>query len=534
VADQFGTDPAQCSLREAVQSANVDADFGGCHRQGSGPDVVLVHAGSTYSRTLAGSGDDNATGDLDLSSSMAIRPATKQGRATIDAAGLSRVLDVFNGAHVSISRVNLVRGATQVGDADIGGGALVASGSQLALSDATVRDNVAGQPNGVGQGGGISSSGVLSLTRVTVANNRTAVTNSASNGGGVEILAGKATLDRVTIDGNGASNIGGGLENEDADVAVRDSTFRGNKAGSGGGGGIINRNRMTLNRVTIAGNSSGYDGAGFYSETSSNTGGQAKLTNVTITGNTASRDGGGIAIYTGSVLLDNATVAGNTADGDADGTGHGGGISGAAAFQNSIVAQNVDRNAADAAPDCYAGPYSLGHSLIGTPTNCGFTSTSPNIVGKDPKLGPLQRNGGPTATRALKIGSPAINRGSPAKPGSKPFSTGACAANDQRGIVRPQGSACDIGAFEFDVSPNTQITHKRVNQAKDKASFRFSSSEAASTFLCKLDKKPFRPCHSPKTYRHLKAGKHKFRVKARDGTGHLDLTPAVARFKIKP
>jgi hypothetical protein len=53
-----------------------------------------------------------------------------------------------------------------------------------------------------------------------------------------------------------------------------------------------------------------------------------------------------------------------------------------------------------------------------------------------------------------------------------------------------------------------------------------------STFLCKLDKKAFATCRSPKTYKNLKPGKHKFQVKARDMTGELDPSPAIQKFKI--
>ena len=60
-----------------------------------------------------------------------------------------------------------------------------------------------------------------------------------------------------------------------------------------------------------------------------------------------------------------------------------------------------------------------------------------------------------------------------------------------------------------------------------------ASGEPGSTFSCKLDKKRFRPCTSPKTYKKLELGRHVFRVKARDRAGNLDATPAVKRFKIK-
>ena len=76
---------------------------------------------------------------------------------------------------------------------------------------------------------------------------------------------------------------------------------------------------------------------------------------------------------------------------------------------------------------------------------------SADITGQDPKLGPLTNNGGPTETRALLHGSPAIDAGNPATPGS---GGNACEATDQRGVARPQDgdadgvATCDIGAFE--------------------------------------------------------------------------------------
>ncbi len=68
----------------------------------------------------------------------------------------------------------------------------------------------------------------------------------------------------------------------------------------------------------------------------------------------------------------------------------------------------------------------------------------------NPLLGPLANNGGPTQTHALLAGSPAIDAGNPATPGS---GGNACEATDQRGYARPAGLACDIGAYEFGAPP---------------------------------------------------------------------------------
>jgi hypothetical protein len=82
--------------------------------------------------------------------------------------------------------------------------------------------------------------------------------------------------------------------------------------------------------------------------------------------------------------------------------------------------------------------------------------------------------------------------------------------------------------------PDSVIRKAKISQTHDSATFRFSSTAPGSTFLCKLDRQPFKACKSPKTYRHLKRGKHRFQVEARDTAGYLDPTPAARAFKIKP
>ncbi|HEY6042160.1 MAG TPA: choice-of-anchor Q domain-containing protein, partial [Anaerolineae bacterium] len=72
-------------------------------------------------------------------------------------------------------------------------------------------------------------------------------------------------------------------------------------------------------------------------------------------------------------------------------------------------------------------------------TSCGFGSVSGSMSNTDPKLAPLGHYGGPTKTMALLKGSPAIDA---VLTGCPPPSV------DQRGVSRPQGAHCDIGAFE--------------------------------------------------------------------------------------
>jgi predicted outer membrane repeat protein len=189
------------------------------------------------------------------------------------------------------------------------------------------------------------------------------------------------------------------------------------------------------------------------------------LTNVTLSGNSAKNDGGGLStkrdVISQTLTLNNVTITNNTADSDNDGAGNGGGIYelvNPVLVQNSIIAGNFDTpdNAGGGtiSPDCSGTFSSQGHNLIGSNDGCNdfVDGVNDDIVGAgtspiDPLLGPLANNGGSTQTHALLPGSPALNAGNPLTPGSGGF---ACAANDQRGVTRPQSSACDVGAFEFE------------------------------------------------------------------------------------
>jgi Ca2+-binding RTX toxin-like protein len=77
--------------------------------------------------------------------------------------------------------------------------------------------------------------------------------------------------------------------------------------------------------------------------------------------------------------------------------------------------------------------------------------------------------------------------------------------------------------------PRTQLlTHRKLRQV----AFRFASSERGSSFRCKLDAKPYRPCASPRAYR-VKPGRHAFRVFAIDRAGNRDPTPALFKFRVR-
>jgi hypothetical protein len=143
------------------------------------------------------------------------------------------------------------------------------------------------------------------------------------------------------------------------------------------------------------------------------------LINVTLTANRANNTGGGLFVFTGSPVLHNTLIAGN--------------------FRGATGTTRDDVDGALAA----SGDY----NLIGDGTHMTGLSNGVhgNLVGSaaaplDPQLGPLQGNGGPTQTRALLSGSPALNAGNPSQLG----------AADQRGVARSGG--VNIGAYQASAS----------------------------------------------------------------------------------
>jgi hypothetical protein len=84
-------------------------------------------------------------------------------------------------------------------------------------------------------------------------------------------------------------------------------------------------------------------------------------------------------------------------------------------------------------------------------------------------------------------------------------------------------------------APNTSITKLKTNKTKRSVKITFKGTApggAALHFKCKLDKGRFASCSSPKTYKHLKKGKHTFAVEAIDSQGKVDPTPAKTKFRV--
>jgi hypothetical protein len=155
---------------------------------------------------------------------------------------------------------------------------------------------------------------------------------------------------------------------------------------------------------------------------------------------------------------------------------------------------------------------------------CPAGSTCTHIITSDPLLGTLGNYGGFTQTIPLLAHSSAINTGNNAT----------CAATDQRGITRPQGAHCDIGAFELvdNTLPNTSIDSQNPATTPTNSTsmtFTFSGTDTVSgvkSFECDLDGGGFAACASPKSYASLADGSHTFQVCAIDFVGNVDASPA--------
>jgi CSLREA domain-containing protein len=505
-ADVIAND-GQCTLREAITAANTDTASGNASGEcpaGSGADTIVVPAG-TYKETLTGFEDSNAGGDFDLYSDLTIQGAGS-GSTFIDGNEVDRVFDVFQlsprpAPTVTIKDVTIQNGQapTVSGHTPNGGGVLVSSPATLTLNRDVVTHNTAGNgyASGVqgGSGGGIASTGTLTVDGTTVSFNTAGhsyYTDAAGGDGGGIYNSGSATISTSTVASNsagygGSGGLGGGIDNSGS-LTISGTTVSSNTAGAGGdvgentfgaggdGGGIANTppsGTLSLDTSTVSSNTAGAagtdsdfnggGGGGIFVEAGTTT-----LTDSTIASNNAGQGsswgggtgcdstggggsvtfgglGGGVYFFGGAApTATNVTIADNGAGlgGAWNGSpcpaynGAGGGFytgNGDLALANSIVASstvglNCDGNFSVLQDD--------GHNL-----GFGDSSCPAGFATGDPNLGPLQDNGGPTETMALGLGSAALDQ--------VPSSGANCPASDQRGVTRPEGPACDIGAFEL-------------------------------------------------------------------------------------
>lgn len=530
---------ADCSLREAITAANSDADFGGCVGAGAYGDDIIAFDSATdvgnagpITLAIAGTGEDvNLSGDLDIFSNITFN-GNGSSLTVVDADTIDRVVDIASGSTVIMNDLQLVNGAAGAAN----GGGIYSDTSALTLNDSIVTTCAATNGGAIYVGG---SSGSLTLNSTTISDN-----DAVTDGAGISIQQDASTrtvlLDNVTLSGNDAGGDGGGIDitgGVDLDIQngttistntaaitagggirfdgtgtadISDSTIDNNTALSGGGAlfgaGVVTNimnsdfdsnsaelgggitaggvGQMTITDTLFTGNSAvnGGRGGGIY-----NSGGLIDVERSLFTANTGAT-GIGAAIYSTGLAADmnvfNTTVSGNTATAFAGIVNEQGDMlldsvtmadnspgdvllstdSGVVEVQNSIFSNGAEDNCGT----------SLGGTIVSNGYNidsanlCGFASTG-DQTNTDPTLDVLADNGGSTFTHALIAGSPAIDAGS------------TTLTEDQRGSVRPQGIAADIGAFEVDADPIlTEVTPVPSPTDDTTPDWTFNSTEAGT------------------------------------------------------
>jgi hypothetical protein len=253
---------------------------------------------------------------------------------------------------------------------------------------------------------------------------------------GVRVANVDARIERFLVENGRPALFNGGGISVDGSLELDSSTVRTSHPG-----GIWSAGPLTITNSTISANSSNNSGAGGGITAF---GAPLRIVNSTISGNSHAAEGGGILLRSlatpTTAQLSNVTIVGNHSDFRGGGVVVGADVT--LYLRNSIVAGNtanvVEPNFSLVPPN--GTVVSQGYN-IGT----GFPLAAGDVLTDDPLLDALADNGGPTETRALLVGSPAVDGGNPAGCTDE---NAVPVAHDQRGFARPVFDACDIGAFE--------------------------------------------------------------------------------------
>lgn len=419
--ENYGT----MTLTNVVLSGNTaTGHFGGASFVGNGGDGGSAHGGAIA--TGDGTGDNN---------SLTLVATTVSGNVAVGGeGGFVRV----SGAHAG-------------GGGDASGAIFGWDPSTIVVRDSNVSGNQAsggaGGPaignGGAGSGGGGDGGGIFTFGGVLTITGSTIAGNAATGGsGGSDSASGLPG-------GSGGGAVGGGVEQPDsAGVFTLTGSTVANNTATGGVGGDA-----------TGGGNGGAGGGALGGGVGSVSAPATRIVNSTITGNRATgadsgsgatagskavANGGGIGDDGAPVILASVTLANNSAVGSASSSG--GNLYTDAKFADTIVAGGF---ASGTGGNCtlFGASVDNGHNLEDTsPSQCGLSSMNSDQLGTSAGLLALASNGGPTQTRALAAGSPALGSGGgctdPSQMGSPALLV------DQRGLPRPAG-ACDIGAYQL-------------------------------------------------------------------------------------
>ncbi len=331
------------------------------------------------------------------------------------------VLSSANDTTAVLDGFTITGGNANVASYEKGGGMYINVGSP------TLKNLVITKNSATWGGGMYNASSNPIITNVTFS------ANSVSKyGGGMYNSYSSPKLTNLVFSNNTAAYGGGGTYNSSSNPVLTNVIFAGNRATytTGSGAGMYNYySNPTLTKVTFSGNTVPYAGSGMYNDSSSN----GRITNVTFSGNSAAWGGGGMYNYSSAPILTNVTFSGNTA------------VHGSGGMENhESSTPNISNSIfwGDGSQEIFnsTSAPTIANSIVQGGCPAGSTCTS--VISSNPILGPLQNNGGFAKTMALGAGSPAIDKGKDVT----------CAIQDERGVARPQGLACDLGAYEVKVA----------------------------------------------------------------------------------
>jgi hypothetical protein len=336
-----------------------------------------------------------------------------------------------------------------------GRGGAILNTDALTLTNVIIDDNRGGGSLG-GGGGGIYNTGGVIISGGTIRNN-----HAGANGGGIYNGLGGLQISTSLIDHNEAAGEGGGLYNLGA-AAISSSTFSANSSQLSGGAiaNVVESEDLqsyplTITDSTFADNSAAQRGGAVHSFCAADISGSTFVRNTAGVGgginlqgvgcgdvyplrlrnSTFSANSSGILLRGGTYLVENVTVAYSSGPGIQIGLTRLDPPSATRIIRNNLLSGN--------SPNCAVA------SDVNTPTHgnnldsdgsCNFRGGG-DLSGIDPGLARLGDHGGPTLTHAIDDTSPAADRGACTLP------------TDQRGVPRPQGGGCEIGAYEVVPSP---------------------------------------------------------------------------------
>lgn len=446
VTSTFDTGPG--TLRQAVLDANANP----------GADVVTIDLPTSYVLNLTSSITSTDT----LTVQFNHVPVTLEGPA-------APIWTHTGGSTLTVHDADLVGTQSGVGGlhsdgpvvvatstfTDLTGGAIVADGADVTTStfigngadnggavwstgDVTV-DGSTFTDNTADVGGAINTSGSVHVTDATFAGN-TSTAGLCSGGtcfGGGAIMASAAVIDDSSFTANTATASGGALA-VSGPVTISDSAFTDNSGGGRGGGAIDQEgdggatvNAMTISRSSFVGNEATGDSSGGAINQVMPTA-VVTIDNSTFAQNSTADGSAAVGVYNGTVdlrfvtFLDNAPGTGNglqAADVQASSLQSYGTV-----FAGTVVHCDVDNADSD------------GYNVEESTSSCELGATTDLQSSADPGLAPPADNGGITLSALPTIDSLLVNR--------IPASDLGCSGADQRGVVRPEGASCDVGAVE--------------------------------------------------------------------------------------